>query len=131
MTMLDLQAALLANRDEIEKALQAALQEQASLQARCADLEDWIGRARVVLGLDQPERDALTLHEAMAVVLRQERAGLSAPALADELNRRRLYRKKNGQPVGAGQIHARAGAYHAMFARADGRIVLRSEVLTR
>jgi hypothetical protein len=125
--MIELRDALLANSDAIEKALQAAEAERDSLRLKGAELDEWIERARITLGRVEPAKQPLTLHEAMQVVLRQHRAGLTAPALADELNRRGLYRQKNGKSVEAGQVHARAGSYKAMFRRQDGRIVLRGQ----
>jgi hypothetical protein len=129
--MIELRDALLANSDAIEKALHAAEAQRDSLQLQCAELEAWIERANVALGRLEPATEPLTLHEAMRVVLGQHRDGLTAPALADELNRRRLYRQKNGKPVEAGQVHARAGAYQAIFGRQDGRIVLRDREMMR
>ena len=125
--MIELRDALLANSDEIEKALQVAETERDSLRLKGEELEQWIERAKVALGRVEPAKQPLTLHEAMRVVLGQHRDGLTAPALANELNRQRLYRQKNGKPVEAGQVHARAGSYHAMFRRQNRRIVLRDQ----
>lgn len=59
-----------------------------------------------------------TLHEAMAEVLRDSPENmLRAPDLAREVNRRGLYRMRDGRPVEAQQIHARVGHYEHMFTR--------------
>lgn len=125
--LIDLKNALLANRDGIEAALESAVAELERCRAKCAELEGLIERGRLVLGVAEPKTEPLTLHEAMEMVLRDYHEGLSAPELARELNKRRLYRPRKGGPVEPGQIHARAGAYQGLFARQQGRILLRSE----
>lgn len=126
LTLIELKNALLANRDGIEAALDSAVAELERYRAKCAELEGLIERGRLVLGVAEPKMEPLTLHAAMEIVLRDYDGGLSAPELARELNKRRLYRPRNGGPVEPGQIHARAGAYQGLFARQQGRIILRS-----
>jgi hypothetical protein len=60
----------------------------------------------------------LTLHVAMVEVLRQapERR-LRATDLALEINRRGLYRMRDGRPVEAQQVHARVGHNPHLFIR--------------
>ena len=65
----------------------------------------------------------LTLHEAIAVVLR-EGAKMSRE-LADEINRRNLYRRKDGRPLPANQVSARVRAYGALFERKGEMIFLK------
>lgn len=59
-----------------------------------------------------------TLHEAMAEVLRTapERM-MRAGDLAAAIERRGLYRMRDGRPVEAQQIHARVGHYGALFTK--------------
>lgn len=69
---------------------------------------------------------SMTLHEAMASVLRQAPSGrLTARELADEINQRDLYRMRDGRPVAPGQIHARARNYGHLFAIASRLVSLR------
>lgn len=58
-----------------------------------------------------------TLHDAMASVLANEPYGLRAGDLAAEINRRKLYRMRDGRAVEPQQIHARAGNYSDLFVR--------------
>jgi hypothetical protein len=125
----ELRRALLANKADVENALSSAESELADLRLRCADLEQLIERARQLLSVAEPgqpkPRRALTLHEAMELVLRESSEALSAPAIAAEINRRGLYMRRDGRPIDSGQIHARVGGYGALFARTDRRITLR------
>jgi len=68
----------------------------------------------------QPEGEAqrLSLHDAMAEVLKSapERM-MRARDLAAEIDRRGLYRMRDGRPVEPQQIHARTGNYPHLFER--------------
>ena len=64
---------------------------------------------------DSPGGPAMTLHDAMEVVLRDAAHGMRAGDLASEITRRRLYRMRDGRPVEAQQIHARVGNYPHLF----------------
>lgn len=65
----------------------------------------------------------LTLHEAIAVVLRE---GAKTPReLADEINRRNLYRRKDGRPLPANQVSARIRAYGYLFVKKGKMIFLK------
>lgn len=48
-------------------------------------------------------------HEAIDAVLADRPAGMSTRELADEIERRRLYLKGDGQPASPGQVNARVG----------------------
>lgn len=126
--MKELRRALLANKDNIEVTLAKAQEELAESRRQCAELEDLIERARVVLGAEEPTRanrsEGRTLHAAMELVLHERNEAMSAPDLAAEINRRGLYRRRDGRPVDSGQIHARVGGYGALFARQNRRIAL-------
>ena len=133
-----LQRALTANQAEIERELSRAEQELEVLRARERELEELIMRARYVLGLDRMPtlpmadgpalhvRQKLTLHEALIRILREHgNVAMTAPELADEVNRTRLYLMGNGSPVEIVQIHARVHNYDRLFVREDGKIRLR------
>jgi hypothetical protein len=67
----------------------------------------------------------LTLHEALARVL--EDAGnewMTARELADEVNRRGLYRKRDGSTVEVNQVHARTNNYRDLFEKDGPKIRL-------
>jgi hypothetical protein len=68
----------------------------------------------------------LKLHDAMAEVLRTAPEHMMrAGDLAAEIQRRRLYRMRDGRPVEAQQIHARVGHYADRFERVGTFIKLR------
>lgn len=69
----------------------------------------------------------LTLHAAIATVLEIHRVPLCAKELADEINRRRLYIRKDGAPLRSGQIHARVKNYPSLFTKGGGMIALRNQ----
>ncbi len=77
-----------------------------------------------------PLQGPITLHEAMAVVLQQNRErvgddyGMTAPNLSKEVTRQQLYRRRDGAPPGVQQIHARVGNYPHLFEKRNGRIFL-------
>lgn len=67
----------------------------------------------------------LTLHEAMATVLRgTPEKKLRAGPLAAEIERRHLYRMQDGRPVEPQQIHARVRHYPRLFGKDGTYIVL-------
>lgn len=117
---------VLSNKVSIEGDLQSA---RLNFEASKSDCLKW---ERAVVGLEALltfERDAdydstgasgekMTLHVAMQRVLetapkRMMRAG----ELAAEVERRRLYRMRDGRAVEPQQIHARAGNYPEVFTR--------------
>jgi hypothetical protein len=121
----DLRSVAAARREEIEADLDRARRGLARNSADRLELE----RARIVAEallalLDEVDGSAaerhttgaLTLHEAMAEVLRDAPAGMMrAGDLAAEVNRRQLYRMRDGRPVEPQQIHARIGHYGHWF----------------
>lgn len=68
----------------------------------------------------------MTLHKAMELVLRESGRPMSAADLAAEINRRNLYRQKNGNEVPSGQVSARRARHQDCFDLNDGQISLRS-----
>jgi HB1, ASXL, restriction endonuclease HTH domain len=119
--------ALEVNRGEIESALREAEDELAALAARRAELELLVRRARAALGEELPSGH-MTLHEAMAVVLREQSdRQMTVRELAAEVNRRELYRKRDGSLLEASQVHARAKNYSRLFEKDRSVVRLRPE----
>jgi hypothetical protein len=118
-------------RVELEAGLAEAEAELAQLDERRAELTTLISQARAALGLNVPSPalsspDRLTLHEALEHVL-QERgnAWTSARELADEVNARGLYTKRDRRPVEVNQVHARVKNYTQLFEKEGSQIRLR------
>src|SRR5262249_51664880 len=121
----------------IEEALVEARGELETVEARRRELLDQIARAEAILGgrppsptvegpPAAPEGGQLTLHEAIARVL--EDAGnewMTARELADAVNRRGLYRKRDGSPVEVNQVHARMNNYSDLFEKNGPKIRLK------
>jgi hypothetical protein len=124
--MSDLRKVLEQNRPAIEAGLAEAERELAELDARREELMALISRARAALGETPPAPsksvvERLTLHEAMELVLRENtNEWMTVRELADAINERGLYEKRDGSLVDPSQIHARANKYQAMFEK-DGR----------
>ncbi|MCX5634237.1 MAG: HTH domain-containing protein [Planctomycetota bacterium] len=57
------------------------------------------------------------LHEAIIQVLRENGHEMKTQEVADEINRQRLYAKKDRTEVTAFQIHGRAKNYPQLFTR--------------
>lgn len=137
--MESLERALTANRAEVERELQKAEHELEALRSRERALESMIARARNLLGVEErgtraaagePPTGRLPLHDALVQVLREnDNHPMTARELADEINRRELYRKADGTPVDIGQIHARVHNYERLFIREGGRIRLKEAEL--
>lgn len=77
---------------------------------------------------DRPDENPearMTLHEAMREVLRSAPGRRMSPRdLCEQINRRGLYRMRDGRPVEVQQIHARCGNYPQLFRRVAGDIEL-------
>jgi len=69
----------------------------------------------------------MTLHEAIEQVLKEHSRPMTARELADEINRRKLYIKKNESLIEAAQIHARVNKRPQLFDKKDGLIFLKDE----
>jgi hypothetical protein len=130
--MSDLREVLEQNRPAIEAGLLDAERELADLDARREELLGLISRARAALGelpsaAIMPVAERLTLHEAMELVLREnENEWMTVRELADAINERGLYEKRDGSRVDPSQIHARANKYQHLFDK-DGRRLRRAE----
>lgn len=110
------------NADEIRsdlarsrEALARADKDMRELSARVTSLE-WIS---TLIGTEPGEGvGEMNLHDAMTEVLKTAPNRVMRPAdLAYEVNRRGLYRMRDGRAVEPGQISARVGNYPHMFAR--------------
>jgi hypothetical protein len=79
-----------------------------------------------IVGFDgDPQR--VTLHAEMIDILSEAgRDGLSCQAVADLVNARGVYRKRDGSLVEASQVRLRAKNYTMLFELAAGRVHLRS-----
>jgi len=114
----------------IREALVEARAELASLRGREAELERQITEAERALGEEaadeSDEGESITLHEAIAEILRSTgNEGMSGRELADAINRRSLYRRRDGMPVEANQVNARVNNYRDMFEKTPAGIRLR------
>lgn len=64
----------------------------------------------------------MRIEEAIVYLLATEGHGMSAETLAEQMNLRRLYRRKDGRPVETSQIWAVVFRHPEMFVR-DGRLI--------
>lgn len=127
--------ALERSRQMIENALTEARAELQTLDARRAELLDQIARAEAILGgggpnpptaATQPGHRPLTLHEAITRVLEDHgNEWMTARELTDEVNRRGLYRKRDGSAVEVNQVHARTNNYGELFEKNGPKIRLK------
>jgi hypothetical protein len=112
--------------DRARHALKQARDDVGQLEQQVASLE-----ALLTLVNDRSDETAssgMTLHEAMANVLRNAPGNmLRAGDLAAAIDRRRLYKMRDGRPVEAQQIHARVGHYPHLFAKEGTFIKLADE----
>ena len=128
--MTDLADALRRSKDMIEEALAGARSELATLRAREAELEEQISQAEAALGSPQglgPEAEErmMTLHDALATVLRDNGNGWMQPReLRDHVVGRGLYRKRDGSSIEVNQVQARVAHYGEMFEKQDGAVRL-------
>lgn len=123
--MSELRKILESSRPAIEAGLADAERELAELGARRAELEKLIARARAALGETRSEpahaTERLTLHEAMELVLGEnDNRWMTVREIADAINERQLYEKRDRSPLDPSQIHARANKYQTIFEK-DGR----------
>lgn len=115
----------------VREALAEARAELDTLRSRQSELEQQIAEAEAFLGgPPQPAggRPNMTLHDALAQVLREGgNEGMTARDLADAVNRRALYHKRDGSPVEVNQVQARVNNYGAVFEKNDSIIRLRED----
>lgn len=116
--------AVAANLDDLRGDLDQAQHALERARLRVGELERQVISLASLIALVNDEDSAaseqvgMTLHEAMAHVLRSSPVGLRrAGDLAAEINDQHLYRMRDGRPVEAQQIHARVGHYPHLFAK--------------
>jgi HB1, ASXL, restriction endonuclease HTH domain len=124
--------ALERSRELIGQALAAARAELETVDARRAELVAQIERAEAMVGgggaakVSQAELAPLTLHEALVRVLEDHgNEWMSAREMANEVNRRGLYRKRDGSAVEVNQVHARANNHPELFEKDGSKIRLK------
>ena|SRR5690554_784735 len=66
----------------------------------------------------------MTLHEAIEMILQETGRPMSTREIADVVNKRTLYTRRDGLPVPASQISARIGNYENLFSKEQGKIKL-------
>lgn len=121
-----------AHQDEIQADLELARHALRRSHESTRELERQVDVLERLLALTQKDTTVSqatgkTLHDAMASVLANQPYGLRAGDLAAEINRRGLYRMRDGRAVEPQQIHARVGSYSDLFVREGTFIKLKSE----
>ncbi len=66
----------------------------------------------------------MTLHEAIESILQESGKSMTSREIADIINQRKLYTRKDGLEVSASQVTTRAGNYDKLFTRHLGKIKL-------
>jgi hypothetical protein len=116
------------SRQMIQEALIDARAELETLQARQLELEELIRQAETALGSESSASPEMTLHKAIAHVLRaNENHWMTARELADAVTAQGLYRKRDGSPLEANQVHARTNNYADLFEKEGANIRLREK----
>lgn len=126
---------LSSNLDEatrlISDTLVAARHELEELDLRREHLLALIARTEAMQYALQPDTAParqLTLHEAMAFLIEESaNRWMTIQELAQAINKRGLYRKRDGSPVEINQLHARVNNYSHLFEKDGPRVRLRSE----
>jgi hypothetical protein len=132
-----IQQAITGVRAELEAGIAEAEAELEQLDARRHELIGLIAQATAALALETGQGVAggvgaeharrLTLHEAFALVLRENgNEWMTAGELADAINARHLYTKRDGRPVEINQVHARANKYQHLFEKQGSQIRLQT-----
>lgn len=124
---------VLAESDRmVTDALARAREELTGLNERRAHLEVLIAQAEAVQRSgpgSSPGPKRLTLHEAISIVLEEEsNRWMTVRELAEVVNARALYRKKDGSHVEASQIHARTKNYEHLFEKVGPNVRLRIDL---
>lgn len=133
----EIRAVVAAHRDEIEGDLARAKHELAQMGVRGAELEREVAGLEVLLASVRSEDgdrhpgdrlSGLTLHDAMVTILEGAPSQMMrAGDLASEIDRRGLYRMRDGRSVEAQQIHARVGHYPHLLTKSGTFIALASK----
>jgi hypothetical protein len=129
----DLGDALERGRQMIREALTEARAELDELRRRESVLERQIAEAEAALGepetpVETVDGESLTLHEALVRLLREAGGeGRTPRELADLVNDRGLYQRRDGSPVQANQVQARINNYDRLFDRDGAKVRLRED----
>lgn len=115
-------------RDHLEVDLSEAQSNRSDLEARLIEADRKVATLEVLLTISSSEDNRtfepvlqLTLHEAMQeVLITAPGQRMSAVDIARAIEKRVLYRMRDGRSVEAQQIYARVGHYSHMFER-DGQ----------
>lgn len=115
----DVQSLLTESKASIETILESAERELESLEIRRQELQATIRGARMMLGSDDgSESQRLTLHDAIRKVIQEsDKDWMTVREIANEINERELYSKRDGSAVETNQIHARVKSYEKIFKR--------------
>jgi hypothetical protein len=130
MTGEDLKSILEDARPQLEAGLAAAEAELQALETRRLELLALISQARAALGqtgsaMSGANARGLTLHAALALVLRENgNQWMTVRELTDQVNARSLYRRRDGSPIEANQVHARTKNYPKLFEKRRSQIRL-------
>jgi hypothetical protein len=124
---------LASNLDEasrlISDTLAAALAELETLEHRKSQLIALIDRTEAMkraLSTDQPAGRQMTLHEALAFLIKESgNRWMTVKELCEAVKNRHLYHKRDGSPVEINQIHARINNYEYLFEKKGPRVRLR------
>jgi hypothetical protein len=128
--MATIEDALEKSREIIGAALAEARADLAALDVRRHELEALIAQGEAALGGTPASaaETSMTLHDALALVLREKNnTPMTARELADAVNERGLYRKRDGSSVEVNQVQARVNNYEALFEKDGARILLRED----
>lgn len=126
--MTELERLLEENRPKLEAAL--AESELKDLDERRDKLMALINKTRAMLedSPSPPSPTRLTLHEAIKLILEENgNRWMHVKDLAEEVNRRDLYTKRDGTPVDPSQIHARTKNYVNLFEKNGPEVRLLSD----
>ena len=66
----------------------------------------------------------MKIEEAIVYVIVKRNGGMTTEQIADAINRQRLYKRKDGQPVTSQQVYAVICRSPSMFTKEAGRIML-------
>jgi len=66
----------------------------------------------------------MVLHEEIVIILKEHGSPMFTRAIADELNRRKLYSKKDGSPISDFQVHGPTRNYPDIFCRTGSQVSL-------
>lgn len=66
----------------------------------------------------------MKIEEAIVYVIVKRNGGMTTEQIAEAINRQRLYKRKDGQPMTSQQVYAVICRYPSMFTKEAGRIML-------